>query len=481
MAARRGLPCFAGACAAVLSAAFASGADIPDGAALPKSAVLLTIGDALKAGLARNPDLLNSADAYVSAKLGERSVASGFLPQATPFYSTDHDRLTGQRIDTYGVSVSQQFTFGPALQGGLTVTHAPGAAGSPAYASDYLLSLRQSLLRGADPAVAAEPLREARRATQAQSLAYEAQRRLTVLSIYQAYLRLAEAEQALQLSIERGDRAERLSAFSRARFQAGSVSRLDVLRAEQQEAQATLTTNDAVNAVEDARDLLRRTAGLQQDFVFCIRPPEDLPLAETELDKALDGLLERQPAAVEARAEITDAELAVRLARSSQLPSLDAVLTYERTGAGTAAGDALRSDSSSVRFGFSSQYGLNAVAASAQRRMAEITLEEKKRNFQLLADDLVRNVRQAYRRLDVLKRNHEIAEENARVAELQARVAQLRYEKGLSDNFNVVDAEGLLNSARLLELDSRFSILLARLDCLSASGDLDPTSFVIVP
>jgi len=41
-----------------------------------------------------------------------------------------------------------------------------------------------------------------------------------------------------------------------------------------------------------------------------------------------------------------------------------------------------------------------------------------------------------------------------------------------------VDAENLWNAARLLELDSRFGILLARLDCLFASGRLDVTPFL---
>lgn len=479
MACRSSLSAAILGCAAAFLGAPVRAADFLEAASLPSSAVLLTIGDALKAGLARNPDLLNAEDAYISARYGETAVASGFLPQATPFYSTDRDRRTGARTDSYGLNLSQQFTFGPSLQGGVTVTRG-GPSGEP-YASQYLLSLRQSLLRGADPVVPAEPLREARRAAQAQWLACENQRRRTVLSIYQAYLGLAEQEQALDLAVERGERARRLTEFSRARFQAGSVSRLDVLRAEQQEAQASLAINDAVNAVEDARDLLRRTVGLPKDFVFCIRAPEDLPLPEPDLAQALDGLLDRQPAAVEARAETADAEIAVRIARSYRLPSLDAVLTYERTGAGKSAGDALRTDGSSLRFGFSTEYGLNSTAAAAQVREAEIALREKRRNLDLLADDFDREVRRAYRRLDVLQRNHEIAEENARVAELQARVSQLRYEKGLSDNFNVVDAESLLNSARLLELDSRFNTLLARLDCLSASGYLEPDHFLIVP
>ena len=41
-----------------------------------------------------------------------------------------------------------------------------------------------------------------------------------------------------------------------------------------------------------------------------------------------------------------------------------------------------------------------------------------------------------------------------------------------------MDAENLWNAARLLELDSRFAILLARLDCLFASGRLEIPPFL---
>ena len=183
----------------------------------------------------------------------------------------------------------------------------------------------------------------------------------------------------------------------------------------------------------------------------------------------------------EALDQVTDADFAVRIARSLQLPSVLGVVSYETTGSGTRSSDAFRPRNPALVFGLRSQYGLNGTQLAAQRREAEITLGIRKRNLQLLEDDLVREVRRAYRRLDSLNRNHEIAVENRKVAELQAQVAQLRFEKGLSDNFNVVDAENLLNSARLLELDSRFAILLARLDCLYSSGLLETGPFLAQP
>jgi outer membrane protein TolC len=313
------------------------------------------------------------------------------------------------------------------------------------------------------------------------TIALEIVRRRTVLAIYQAYLGLARQEEARRIAADRVARARQLTEFSRARFAAGSVSRLDVLRAEQQEASAVVAENDASNLVEDFRDALRRAAGLTPDLEFSIAAPAELPQPEPPLPESLADLPERRPEALEARDQIRDAEFAVRIAKSLELPSISGVLAYDAGATGASAGDALHPRNPSLLFGVRSQYGLNIGILAAQRRQAEITLTTRRRDARLLEEDLAREVRRAYRRLDALARDYRIASQNQQVAELQARVAQLRFEKGLSDNFNVVDAENLLNAARLLELDSRFSTLLARLDCLYSSGRLNLPPFLEQP
>ena len=117
----------------------------------------------------------------------------------------------------------------------------------------------------------------------------------------------------------------------------------------------------------------------------------------------------------------------------------------------------------------------------AQRRSSEIELGSRKRNLGVFDADLAREVRTVYRRLDTARKNHETAAQNVRIAELQAEVAHLRFEKGLSDNFNAVDADNLLNSAQLTEIDSRIEILLAGMDCLYSSGDFDLRPFLDQP
>jgi outer membrane protein len=443
----------------------------------PPAGPAFTIGDAIRATLERNPDLLNSLDTLSVTRWSEKAVRSSYFPQFTPFLATARDPDTGQRIDSYGFDASEQFPFGPLFMATGSVTRDPVATPATPYVSGYHLTLTQPLLKGVDPAVTREPLRQARRATQRQERALEVTRRQAILAVYSAYLAVVREDRALAISRERLDRAHELTAFSRARFAAGSVSRLDVLRAEQQEASTQTAVNDEAAAAGDARDILRRTAGLPRDMEFAVRIPGELPVSELPLNDAVAGVMDRRPEAQEARDEVVDAEFSVRIAKNEQLPSLSAVLGYTFAALGTRFGDVWKPQSPIFTFGFRTDYNFNATSLYAARRTAEVQLETRRRNLSIFEDDLVRDVRRTYRRLEAVTKNLAIATENLRVAELQLDVARLRFEKGLSDNFNVVDAENLLNTTKLFELDQRIALMLARLDCLFASGALSADSF----
>jgi outer membrane protein TolC len=473
------------AAAAALSAAAAllgqARTESPTPSTASPTPAVLTIGEAVRRALLWNPDLRDVLDALRAAEVNEAGVRSTFLPQVTPFFSRARADESGSIAESYGLTMSEQLPFGPRIEGRAVVDRFPDALSGLDYGSSYRLTLTQPLLGGADPAVTREPLRQAVRGTETQSRAVDVARRRTVLLVYQLYLGLARQQEVVRLQQERAGRAAELAAFSRGRFAAGTVSKLDVYRAEQQEAASVLALTDAQTTLEDVRDALRRALDLPSDFSFSIERPTELPRAELPLDEAIDGVALRRPEAAEQRDRVQDVRFSVRIAKSLELPLVQGFIGYQSFGSGSSAGDAIHPRNSAFLWGFSSQYGLNSGVLRAQRRSSEIELGTRERNLALLEEDLTREVRREYRRLDAARRNHQTAAQNVRVAELQAEVARLRYEKGLSDNFNVVDADNLLNSARLEELDSRIEILLAGMNCLYASGDFDLRPFVEQP
>lgn len=441
----------------------------PPGEALP-------VERAVALALAGNPELLDAVDRAALSAASLSAARSGFLPQVTPFLSPSFRDGGAPAVSRYGLAVSEQLPFGPRLSG---VVETSRVDGGEEWSSLHAVTLSQPLLRGLDPAVTREPLRAAQRGVETQERSLAVQKRFTVVAVWGAYLSAVLQDALLAEASGRTARAGAILEASRAKEQAGSVSRLDVLRAEQLLAQARSQENDARNAREDAHDLLARLLGRPAGSRFHLSPPERLPVAAPSDEALLAAALASREELVEARERVKDAEVQLRIARSLLLPSLDAGLTWSATGRSSGFGGALGSPgASSWTLGFSSQAPLNLGTQLAARSQAEVTLRSARRAAETLEADIVRQVRSAARRLSTARERLGLDEANEAVARMQLEVAELRFGKGLTDNFFVVDAEGLYNAARVSLLTSRQQVLLDELRLLSDAGLLRPGDFL---
>jgi len=439
----------------------------------------LPVARAVETALTGNPDLLDAVDRAAIAAATLSSARSAFLPQVTPFLAPTFRDGGTPALSRYGVTATEQLPFGPRLSG--TAEAARLEEGGD-WSSYYSLSLSQPLLRGLDPAVTREPLRAAGRQVDTVGRNLSIQKRRTVVAVWSAYLASILQGELVGEAAGRTQRAETILESSRAKEQAGSVSRLDVLRAEQLVAQSRSQENDTRNALDDALDLLARLLGRPAGSRWRLVSPERLPVAVPTEEEAIAAALSSREEVVEARERVTDAEFQLRIAKSLLLPSLDAGLSWTAAGSGNRLGNALGSPGPSVwTFGLSSQAPLNLGAQLAAKSQAEVTLRSARRGVESLEADVVRQVRAAARRLATARDRLALDEANEGVAKMQLEVAQLRFGKGLSDNFFVVDAEGLYNSARVSLLTSRQQVLLYELAFLAEAGILRPEEFLPRP
>ncbi len=436
----------------------------------------LSVAKAVEAALAGNPDLLDAVDSAAIAAAGYSSVRSGFLPQVTPFLAPAFRDGGVPVLSRFGLSASEQLPFGPRISG---TAEAARLDEGGEWSSYYSLSLSQPLLRGLDPAVTREPLRQADRQVATVGRNLSIQRKRTVVAVWGAYLASILQDELVKEAAGRTARAETILESSRAKEAIGSVSRLDVLRAEQLVAQSRSQENDTRNARDDALDVLARLLGRPAGSRWRLSAPERLPVAVPSEDDAIAAALSSREEVVEARERAKDAEFQLRIAKSLLLPSLDAGLTWSAAGSGNRLGNALGSPGPSVwTLGFSSQAPLNLGTQLAAKSQAEVTLRAARRRVETLEADVVRQVRAAARRLATARDRLAIDEANEGVARMQLEVAELRFSKGLTDNFFVVDAEGLYNSARVSLLTSRQQLLLDELRLLSEAGLLRPEEFL---
>jgi outer membrane protein TolC len=197
-------------------------------------------------------------------------------------------------------------------------------------------------------------------------------------------------------------------------------------------------------------------------------------------DTAIDYARAHREPILEQRERLRDAEISLRIARSNILPSLSAFAGWTGTGTSSTLGGSLSAiGPSTFNLGFRSDVPLNLGLSLAQKREADIALGAVRRNLSVVEQDVVREVRQSLRRLRLAHERLPIEEANLEVAAAQFEVANMRYEKGLSSNFDLVDAETLYNNARISVLTSRNELLLAELGLLVTSALLDPADFVV--
>lgn len=447
------------------------GADPAAAAPAPQvQGATVSLANAVALALERNFGLLSAGDSLQAAGYRESASRAEFYPKLTPRYARSSDEQVvsveaAQRLPWTGGSIAAAGTY-----------RSTDAETSLPDSSDLRVVLTQPLLRGFGPTVTSYDLTNSRRARQAQERSYELSRQQLAIDVTAAYFQVIRQRQLLDVARQSLRRSEGLQEASEARMQVGLASRLDVLRAELQAAQARDSMVSAETALETALEQFRIALGASphepfepEDVSLAALEPEDAEPVEVLVPRALANRLELR----ESQDEVMDAERTLKVVGQSLLPSLDVNLAFTQTGFGSGFSDSWRRTDHRTEFFFSTSYPVERTADRAAKAVAQLDVEARRRNLRQREYDVEAQVRAAARNLSRIRKSVLLQRQSVDLAEQQQRLANLRYQRGLASNFDVVDAEGNLVSARssLVSLLAEYQV--ARLQLLKATGSLD--------
>jgi outer membrane protein len=432
----------------------------------------VSLDEAISMALRGNFGLLASADAVASARVAEGVQRAEFFPKVTPLFQRSPEQTT------LGASLDENLPW----SGGLV--HASFGASSPrdsqaAHTSQLNVTLVQPLLRGFGPAASLFALRNARRAREGQERSFALSRQSLIVQVTGAFYQVVRQRQLVEVSRQSLMRSTNLKKASEARMLVGMVSKLDVFRAQIQEAQASESLVAAETGLDTALESFRILLGLAPRTAI---EPESAHLeAETSLEiespealttRALEHRLELK----EARDRVQDARRALAFARQSLLPTLDVNVAMSQAGFGSSLGDSLRSVDRSVGVTLSAGFPLQRAADRAQQTTGELNLKAAERTLLQMEMQIEAEVRAAARRIESLRKSIGLHRQGFALAEQQRRLATLRYQRGLASNFDVVDAEGNLVAARTTLVGLLTDLTVARSELLRVVGVLDTAS-----
>jgi outer membrane protein TolC len=445
--------------------------DAPERLAQPTpGAPTLTLDAAVRIALAQGFTLLDSQDAVSASRWRERVAFADFLPSLTPIYQR------GEGRSVYGADFSQRlpWTGGSVTATGRYLTEPENGAPFPR-TTDLRLLLTQPLLRGVGPNATFFELTNARRGVQGQERALALARQRTAVEVAAAFYAVIAQRQLLEVARQSLERSETLRKSSEARLEVGLASKLDVFRAELQASQAkdamvraraTLAT-----ALERFRGLLALPPGDPVEPAAAALPAADDAFEPIEalVLRALDARLELR----EVRDLVGDARRSASLAKQNLLPQLDLGVSVTQLGFGSSFGSAWRAGDTQVNVFLSASYPVPQASQRATSAVAQIEVEQRERGVRRREIDVEQEVRQALRELEQIRESVALQRHAVEVADQQRRLAVLRYQRGLGSNFDVVDAESNLVTARSALVQLLASYAVARLDLKRATGTLD--------
>ncbi len=419
---------------------------------------------AVNLALERNP-LVQQADAELDAAEARSGVArSAMLPEvsvgsAYTYLDYDAPELIGGRFPALGV-LNRLFQADRLMPDKDTRTDQA--------------QLRQVLYAGGSIRAG---LDAARSLADAQALEREASIQQLVYNVQEAYYDALLTDALLRVARESVRTFERNLRDAREMFDAGMVSRFEVLRAETELSARKTDATAAENGRRLAMANLRRLLNLPHDTPLVLDGHFDGEPIRDSINEALAEALATRPELKALRKGIEAAEAGERAARGEFLPRVAAAVEYtniEGAAALTPDGWSFNVGAEWTLFGGGRRW-YQLREARADTRAARHQLDELERLIELDVNNAYIQTREAMAKVRSERDTVELAREGLRMAEL-------RFQEGAGTQSEVLEAELALTSAetQLAEALRDFAVASAAMDrALGRSwtdGDAEPAA-----
>lgn len=446
--------------------------DIRIETASPSSGVL-TLPQAMALATAHNREYQTQKETLYNTALDLRLVRHNFENQlfggGSLFYSNDG------RDES--VAAEANAGFNRLLATGTQISSTVAArwlavligAGDHGLASVFTASVAQPLLRGSDRTVVLENLTQAERDTLYEIRAFNRFRKTFAVSVAAQYFQALELYDVVETTREYLDALTALHDDVAKLAAAGRLPKLEVDRLRQEVLRARDALILAQREYEGFLDQFKMTLAVAPTTEFRLDTSmlaalkeHGIPEPKIVIDEAILSALCRRLDMANRADEVLDAQRAVYVATDDLRAGLDVV--------GTVAVDS--HGNGTVSAGPDLDVPLDRVAEQTAYRKSLIALEQKRRDYDLAADTVRLEVREAHRKLQETGERYSVLSESLETARMRiARTSQLlKYAR--VDSRRVLGAQQDLYDARNAATDALIDYAIATLNFYRDTGIL---------
>jgi outer membrane protein TolC len=312
-------------------------------------------------------------------------------------------------------------------------------------------------------------IRSAARAERAASLNIGNGRRALLFGVASAYYGVASLKEATGVSERLLEIARRQEQDARVRFQAGTIAKVGLLRAEIDRARAEQDLKRARNAFASAKVALATL--LDRDADFDVAEPPSPPLAERpDTDALVRTALERRLDVQAAREQIGAARAGRTAAVGRYLPNVGAFWRYQRQDVAGLTGSA-----DNWAAGLQLQWQiLDGGLRESDIREGNARIVEAEVSARRAEARARQEVLQALLDLDSARANALKAREQRDLAAENLRLVDVSYRAGAATAVELADATAVLRNAEIAATTEGLGAQLAALRVLQVAGEFEP-------
>jgi outer membrane protein TolC len=435
--------------------------------------LVVTLDESIGYALDQNPQIKKAEKEKKKADAAVWESYSTILPQINGNASVQH---------AWDIQTNRIPNFIKPMLGDL-VNQIPGGQDMPDFVEisfglentfRYGLTLTQPLFLGGSGIAG---IQMAQAGKQAAGASLEQTRQTIIFQTTQAFYQCLLSQAVIDVQEKALQQAEANLDMVAKKYNVGTASRLDRMRAEVEVANIKPKLISARNDYKRAKTQLRTILGIQDDVKLDITGAfQYVPDAFSQRDlKDLKQLaLKNRPEWVALQAQQRISSKSVAMAKSQFLPKV----IFQTDYSFQAMQDdwELRQDNFSK--GFTSAVSLSVPLFSGfkntkqyqKARLDERILQDSEKQ---LHDAILAEVESAYHNFQEAIETYESSVESVNLAEEALRLANLTYEEGVSTQLDVLSSQLALTQARLNNISSIYSYQMARYQLRKATGKLD--------
>ena len=323
-------------------------------------------------------------------------------------------------------------------------------------------------------------LKRAEHGLQSARLNFDRQRLQLEGQVIDDYYNLVQSVRELEIEEQRLTQSRANLELAQRKFEVGLIAEVEALRLQVEMLQAEATYDQAQTNIESRRDLLRETLGLDVWAPLEIDTEVQYEIHPIDAQRALEiGLARRTDMK---RAEIFEEIRALELEDTRRRNGINATFSanVSMQGRGSELGE-VSDNFERNRWGVDLQITLPLID-SGQRRasvsQARIALEQSRLTREQQRRQIIQQIRDATRRVHEAERQIDLRQAALQFAQRTYDVEQSRFELGLADSQQLLQAQGNLTQAQINALGAvigyQRQLKNARLATMAELEDLAP-------